>query len=175
MNVEEKFYLLVIDEFRSQPQLAEEIHTVDLVDYGTRFAGVHLDEALDLIARGERSTVDGLGFSILHELGPEPEEPPLEGLEVSRVPGRGQAELYGQLCRHALVHLLWKNFAAALDKINQAKYMRDEWAFAHYALGLLRGLDGDLGRAHFELYLAVNREPLFGAKQRIERALGLVR
>jgi len=178
MRVEEKFYLLVIDEFRAQPQLAEEVYAADLadlIDYGTRFAGIPIDEALERIARREPfGETAGLGFKILHELGPEPEEPDVDLSRFHTEPSR-QPEIYSQLCRLALINLLWKNFAAAQEKINQAKFMRDEWAFAHYALGLLRGLDGDLGRAHFELYLAVNREPLLGAKQRIERALSLVR
>jgi len=175
MHVEEKFYLLVIDEFRAQPGLSEEINVLDLQDYGARFAGMQLDQALDQIARREPLGVTkGAGFKILHELGPEPQEQPIKvddiGIDSALMPA-----VYEQLCRQALINLLWKNFSAALEKINLAKYVRDEWAFAHYALGLLRGLDGELGRAHFELYLAMNREPLLGARQRIERALGLVR
>ena len=175
MNVEEKFYLLVIDEFRAQPQLKDETHAVDLADYGSRFAGINIDDALDCIARREPlSDTSGLGFKILHELGPEPQEPDVDLLRFRTDPSL-QPETYSKLCSLALVNLLWKNFSAAQEKINLAKFVRDEWASAHYALGLLRGLDGDLGRAHFELYLAVNREPLLGAKQRIERALSLVR
>ena len=112
MQMEEKFYLLVIDEFRAQPGLSEAIESVDLQDYATRFAGLPLDQALDQIARRQPlGPIKGVGFSILQELGPEPQEAPINvdnlGIDGSSLPA-----VYERLCRQALINLLWRNFAA---------------------------------------------------------------
>ena len=173
MTVEEKFYLLAMDEVRSQPELADEL-PFELESHAARFAGRPLDEALSRL--GERKPcAGGLGFAAVAKL---PEQPPplLRGLDALRAGiSEDPTASYAALCRGALLNLLWLDYQRAEERINLAKYLHDEWAFAHYLYGLLRGIDGDVGKAHFELYLAVNREGLICARNRIDRALGLVR
>ena len=173
MSVEEKFYLLVMDEVRSQPGLAESL-PFDLEGYAQGFAGCSLDEALERL--DDWKPGDGArGFGITSTLTPPP--PELTD-ELDTLRGRLTLDLqedYQLLCRQALLNLLWWQPRGAEERINLAKYLRDEWAFAHFVYGLLRGVSGNLGRAHFELYLALNREPLVCARARVERALDLVR
>jgi len=173
MSVEEKFYLLVLDEIRSQPDLGTTL-PVDLGDFALKFAGCPLDEALERL--GERQPcAGGEGFKALPALGPLP---PTLDLDPGALRERLSLNLeqdYQLLCREALLNLLWQNRRNAEERINLAKYLRDEWAFAHFVYGLLRGVAGNLGRAHFELYLAINRETFVCARARVERALDLVR
>jgi hypothetical protein len=170
MTVEEKFYILVMDEIRAQPGLTRELG-FDLEGYAQTFCGCPLDQALTrLDQRGP--CAGGLGFTAVDKLGPQPAGA-ARGVGAIR---HQQGDLsYDGLCRGALLNLLWRDRARAEEKINLAKYLRDDWAFAHYLYGLLRGVDGDVGKAHFELYLAINRETFACAKQRIDRALSLVR
>jgi len=173
MTVEEKFYLLVMDEVRAQPGLANEL-AVDLERHAVAFAGCPLDQALGRLEE-RKPCANGRSFAALRELGPQPPAltRDLESLRSSL--GEDGAAAYERLCREALLNLLWQDFGHAEDRINLAKYLRDDWAFAHYLYGLQRGLEGHVGKAHFELYLAVNRETFPGARSRIERALDLVR
>lgn len=173
MTVEEKFYLLTLDEVRQQPGLAEEL-PFDLEQHAERFTGRRLDVAIDQLDR-PRPCASGLGFGALAKLPPQP--PPLvEELDALRARmDEDPRQSYDRLCRTALLNLLWRDFARAEARINLAKFLRDRWAFAHFLYGLLRGIDGEAGKAHFELYLAVNREGLLCARQRIDRALDLVR
>lgn len=173
MTAEKKFYLLVIDEVREQPGLVDEL-PFELEHHARLFAGQPLDAALARLHE-RRLCESGQGFATIDRL---PPPPPLlvQSLEQLKA-GLGDDLLAGYmaLCRGALLNLLWRDFVRAEERINLAKYLRDEWAFAHFIFGLLRGIDGELGKAHFELYLAVNREGLSGARARIERALDLVR
>ena len=173
MSVEEKFYLLVMDEVRAQPGLAEGL-PFDLETHAQQFAGCSLNDALKYLSH--RKPCDGgLGFDVTATLGSPPQELS-DGL--SAIQGRLTMDLeqdYRLLCRQGLLNLIWRRRQGAEERINLAKYLKDEWAFAHFIYGLLRGLSGDLGRAHFELYLAINRETLVCARSRVERALELVR
>jgi hypothetical protein len=173
MSVEEKFYLLVLDEVRAQPDLVTSL-PLDLESYARKFAGCSLDEAIERL--DERQPCGGGdGFEALSLLG---ELPTSLGLDLSALRERLTMDLeqdYHLLCREALLNLLWQNRHNAEQRINLAKYLRDEWAFAHFVYGLLRGVAGNLGRAHFELYLAINRETFACARARVERALDLVR
>ena len=173
MTVEEKFYLLAMDEVRAQPDLVDEL-PFELESHAKRFAGCSLDAALGRL-KERKPCAGGHGFAAVAEL-PEPPPPLLRGLDTLHVGiNEDPPSSYAGLCRGALLNLLWLDYQRAEERINLAKYLHDEWAFAHYLYGLLRGIDGDVGKAHFELYLAVNREGLICARNRIDRALGLVR
>jgi hypothetical protein len=173
MTVEEKFYLVLMDEIRSQPDLVDDL-PFELESHAELFAGCPLDVAINRLQK-RRPCAGGLGFGAVAKLPPQPAEL-VRGLEELRSQiGEDQLTSYTALCRAALLNLLWRDFQQAEQRINLAKYLRDEWAFAHFIYGLLRGIDGDVGKAHFELYLAVNREGLICARNRIDRALGLVR
>lgn len=173
MTVEEKFYLLAMDEVRAQPDLVDEL-PFELESHAKLFAGRPLDAALDRLDE-RKPCAGGLGFAAVAKL---PERPPalLRDLDALREGIREDSlGSYANLCRGALLNLLWLDYQRAEERINLAKYLHDEWAFAHYLYGLLRGIDGEVGKAHFELYLAVNREGLICARNRIDRALSLVR
>ena len=173
MKVEEKFYLLAMDEVRQQPGLAEEL-PFDLERHAERFAGCPLDIAIERLGE-RRPCANGLGFAVIDELKPVPARLTHDAAQLGAGLGEDLHKSYNQLCRGALLHLLWRDFARAQEHINLAKYLKDAWAFAHFLYGLLRGIDGEVGKAHFELYLAVNREGLICARHRIDRALALVR
>lgn len=173
MTVEEKFYLLVLDEVRIQPNLAAQL-PFDLEQHAERFAGCTLDVALERLFE-RQPCASGLGFAAVKQMKPAP-------ASLATPPERARASLgndlqqdYESLCHGALLNLLWLDYTRAEEKINLAKYLKDEWAFAHFLYGLLRGVVGDVGKAHFELYLSINREALTCARQRIDRALSLVR
>jgi hypothetical protein len=174
LKLEEKFYILIIEEVRAQPGLGELV-PLDLDTYGESFAGMPLQAAITAIDAGQPiSSSEALSFAALDQLGPPRGHLVLDGYRVETDPER-RDEAYRLLCQHALLDLLWNDVPAAEEKVNLAKYFRDDWAFAHFLYGLLRGLTGAVGHAHFELYLATHRETLPGARQRIERALRLVR
>jgi len=174
MTVEQKFYLLILDEVRSQPTLLDEL-PFDLEQHAERFAGCPLDVALERLTERQPCTRSSLGFDSVKQLKPQPPRncTPIPALR-DRLPEDVQQD-YTVLCRNALLNLVWLDLGGAEEKINLAKYLNDAWAFAHFLYGMLRGVDGEVGKAHFELYLAINRENLICAQQRIERALSLVR
>jgi len=173
MTVEEKFYLVLMDEIRSQPGLADNL-PFELEAHAKLFAGCSLDQAVGRLQE-RKPCAKGLGFAAVAKLPPPPPKLVQDLDQLRSSIGEDQLTSYADLCRGALLNLLWRDFLHAEERINLAKYLRDEWAFAHFIYGLLRGIDGDVGKAHFELYLAVNREGLICARQRIDRALSLVR
>lgn len=178
MTVEEKFYLLLLDEVRAQPRLADELRStdrsVDLERLAERFAGRPLDAALAKLS--ERDPCQGgQRFVAVQALGAEPTKLTMTLEELRWGLSGDERTDYDGLCRGALLNLLWRDFQRAEEKVNLAKYLRDDWAFAHFVYGLQRGIDGEVGKAHFELYLAINRETFPSARQRIDRALALVR
>lgn len=174
MSLEEKFYLLAIDEIRAQPGMLDQLREIMPARKIIKVLG-GLAPVLGPVGHSDLLVnTPGLVRRIAEGLGPQPVD--LEQ-ELGGWEGRfGQdEENYSAHCRSALIYLAWKNCAAAENAINHAKFKRDNWALAHYVYGLLRGLQGDAGRAHFELYLALHREPFPEARERIGRALDLVR
>lgn len=174
MSFEDKFYLLVVDEVRAQPGMLAELETINPTRrffqvFGTIGPLLEPTGAPDMAVNAA-----GVVPKVIAALGPEPVD--LEA-ELSNWQ-RSFEDLprnYMALCRSALVYMLWRKTYQAEEAINRAKYRMDNWAFAHYVYGLLHGLKGDAGKAHFELYLAVHREPYPEARARIDRALDLVR
>lgn len=174
MSLEEKFYLLIVDELRAQPGLIEELEGLGP---GRRVAQVfgRMSPLLGPVGTPEIVVnAAGLVPRLVAALGEAPVDLTSE-LKRWTDEATDAHATYMTLARGALVQLLWRNFGAAEDAINLAKYQQDDWAFAHYVYGLSRGLEGDAGRAHFELYLALHREPFPEARERIDRALDLVR
>ncbi len=174
MSLESRFYLLIVDEVRAQPGMLADLETLPparklLAVLGRLSPLLGPTGAPDLVVNAA-----GLGPKLQSDLGPKPVDL-TETLTRWEGTFRDLDKNYVALCRTALVHLLWRDCVAAEEAINMAKYKMDNWALAHYVYGLLRGLQGDAGKAHFELYLAVHREPYPEARQRIERALDLVR
>lgn len=86
---------------------------------------------------------------------------------IAKVMGRG----YETRCRSALVHAFFGRLDEAEAIVTVAKNDDEGKAFAHHVLGLVRGVAGDPVGARFELWLALEREPYPGARQRIQRAL----
>jgi len=173
MIIEEKFYLLVLDEVRSQPDLAQSL-PVDIEALALQCAGCSLDTALGRLHQ-RPPCEGGRGFEAVHSLAPPPAHLTTSSEELERSLGTLLPANYEKVCRDALACLVWLDFKHAEERINLAKFLKDEWAFAHFLYGLLRGLDGEMGKAHFELYLAINRETYISARQRVDRALSLVR
>jgi hypothetical protein len=174
MSLEDQFYLLIVDEVRAQPGMLAELETLHptrkiLQVFGTLGPLLGPTGAPELAVNAA-----GIAPKVINALGQEPVDlkPELERWQASR---DELEQNYMTLGRSALVYMLWRNTFEAEEAINRAKYQRDNWAFAHYVYGLLRGLQGDAGKAHFELYLAVYREPFPEARARVERALDLVR
>lgn len=78
---------------------------------------------------------------------------------------------YEAKCRSALVHAFFGRLGEAAEIAGLARDEDEGKAFAHHVLGLARGADSDRTEARFELWLALEREPFPGARDRIERAL----
>lgn len=173
MRLEDAFYLLVVDEVRVLPGFIAKLERISsaqrlLMTLGKYSATLGPAGDPDFLYLGP-----GIGQKIAHELGQFP-----LGLidEYQRkLKTTSDESIYMTRVESAILNLLWKNCFQAEELINQAKYIYDHWSFAHYIYGLLLGLRGDAGKAHFELYLALHREPYPEAKKRIERALKLVR
>ncbi len=174
MSLEDKFYLLVVDEVRAQPGMLAELETIRPARRVLQVLG-KLGPLLGPTGAPDMAVnAAGVVPKVITALGPEPVD--LEtGLANWQASFDDLERNYMALARSALVHMLWRKTYQAEEAINRAKYRIDNWAFAHVVYGLLQGLRGDAGKAHFELYLAVHREPYPEARDRIERALDLVR
>jgi CubicO group peptidase (beta-lactamase class C family) len=163
MAVQESSYLLILSEIDAQPDLKADLGTNDLAAVAHRFSGSSLEEAIEQLgAQPWQPTGDGL--SVVHRLSP----PGARALNLSSQTG------YEQLCRAALLALFWNDVPTAEHKVNVAKQQNDDWAFAHHVYGLLRGLQGNVGGARFELELALARETFDGARARMQRAFDVL-
>jgi hypothetical protein len=173
MRLEDSFYLFVVDEIRAQPNMLAELSKLGPTKKVVSVLG-KMAPVLGPVGQPELVINTALAPKVQHALG----DPPVnlaETLTEWRQSATADAQRYATACRSALCLMIWRLCQQAEEAINIAKYQHDNWALAHYVYGLLRGLTGDAGKAHFELYLASHREPYPEAKARIERALDLVR
>ena len=174
MKIEDQFHLLIVDEVRAQPAMLKQL-TKAAPTRNSASALAKLSPLLGPAGHPEFLVQSaGLAPKIAAALGLKP-----IGLQQilerwQRDSEQSVAAHYEALCRGALTALLWRDLPAAEAMIQRAKFEQDEWAMAHYVYGLLFGLSGKAGKAHFELYLALHREPYPEARVRTERALSLV-
>ncbi|MBW2736273.1 MAG: hypothetical protein JRH20_28125, partial [Deltaproteobacteria bacterium] len=166
--------LLAIDELRAQPGMLKDLREIAPAQKIIKVLG-EVAPVLGPVGHEDLLlNTAGLVRRLAQGLGPQPVD--LEdGLTRWEQSLSDDDSNYAAHCRSAIVYLAWKNFTTAEAAINRAKFKHDNWALAHYVYGLLRGMQGDAGRAHFELYLAFHREPYPEGQARIKRALDLVR
>lgn len=174
ITVQEAFYLLVLDEIRNQPELEKELGK-NITDTAQLFCGSGLNVVLRELDKGQLPAMEGTGFNeiqdsyklILFKGAREFFYEPISTLQ-------GKEVNYTTLCRTALLFLYYYQLGKAEEKINLAKYNKDDWAYAYHVCGLLRGLQKDFDGAYFELGFAQKQEKFDEPKNRIARALRLV-
>lgn len=173
-GMRESFYVLVLAEIEAQPNLKKELGQNDIGVVALQFTGFALDKALEIVASSHPAVaLAGAGFAALKALAPPPREF-LRDVGELHAHLKSPADNYQALCRSALLHLFWGDLERAEKKINLAKAKNDAWAFAHHVYGLLRGLQEESEGARFELHLAMEREAIPEARERIGRALTVV-
>ncbi|MBH24125.1 MAG: hypothetical protein CMH57_06675 [Myxococcales bacterium] len=162
------FYALTLQEIAAQPGLREELGDNHLDDVARRAFRYELHELSYL---GDE--VWGLGAQgVIAQLAPPPED---SLRELSRIRAAGADGYYAALCRSALVHLFWGEPLRAESRLAMAIRHNGDGAFAHHALGLLKGYQGDRDGARHELQEALNRETFYDPRERIGRALAALR
>lgn len=172
MPLFEAFYILVLDEIRAQPNLETELRWLETT------LGISenvIDVLIEILDRGDwQLKIASTGLKGLKQLN-------LPVASFTRHFGdchswkfKDKTANYESLCRSALLNLAWEKFDIAEGKVNDAKFIYDDWAFAHHVYGLLRGLQENRDGARFELVLALQREPSNIVKHRIERAIRLL-
>ena len=165
------FYALLLLEIQAQPDLEEEMGQNRIADLALRAFGVPTGMMVANAVGGPVGYLMGLGFKVAAELAPPPKRLLRAAAELL---AKDPDSNYEALCRSALLHMVWGDLEEAEEKINVAKFNRDEHAFAHHAYGLLKGLQGDRRGARFELYLAHQREAHHEVRERIEQALSVL-
>lgn len=172
MPIFDAFYILVLDEIKSQPNLQEELR---LLETALGISEKIIDVLIEIIdSRDWQLKLAAAGFKGLKQLN-------FPVASFARNFGdwhswkfKDKRANYESLCRSALLNLAWQKFDIAEVKINEAKFIYDDWAFAHHVYGLLRGLQENTNGARFELGLALQRESSDIVKQRLERAIRLL-
>jgi hypothetical protein len=172
MPLFEAFYILVLDEIRAQPNLETELRWLETtLDISEKV----IDVLIEILDQGDwQLKLAATGFKGLKRFN-------LPIASFARHLGdwhswkiKDKTANYESLCRSALLNLAWKKIDIAEGKVNDAKLIYDDWAFAHHVYGLLRGLQENRDSARFELGLALQREPSDLVKHRIERAIRLL-
>jgi hypothetical protein len=171
MLLAEKFYILVLDEIRNQPNLSNEWQSMKTA---INIADTSLDILVETLKQGNwQQKLFATGLQTIRD-----SNPPLACF--ARDLGdwhswkfKDKTANYESLCRSALLNLSLQQLDKAETKINEAKFIDDDWAYAHHLYGLLRGIQENREGACFELNLALHRESSDVVKQRIERAINL--
>ncbi len=172
MLLAEKFYILVLDEIRNQPNLSNEWQSMKKA---INIADTSLDILVETLKSGNlHHKLFAAGIQAIRD-----SNPPLACF--ARDLGdwhswkfKDKTANYESLCRSALLNLSCQQLDKAETKINEAKFIYDDWAYAHHLYGLLRGFQENREGACFELNLALERESSNVVKQRIERAISLL-
>lgn len=165
------FYLLVLDEVRQRPRLAEAVGFAFLDSLSDRMCGLTVDEAVRRLDVGPPVVWDVSAW--LEPTTPWPTVR-LQKLESSHV---GTAEVsvidYQVRCRQALGEMLNRKTDSADFALSWAVAEYPEWPTARHYLGLMLGAQSKLEAAARELSAAI--ESAEGpALPRIERALRLL-
>lgn len=172
MPIFEAFYILVLDEIRAQPHLENELKWLEST---LGISEKVIDVLIEILDSGDwQLKLAAAGFKGLKQFN-------LPVASFARHFGdwhawkfKDKRANYESLCRSALLNLAWKRIDIAEVKINEAKFIYDDWAFAHHVYGLLRGLQENTDGARFELGLALQRECSENVKHRLERAIRLL-
>lgn len=176
MTLREAFYILVLEEIRSQPGLSESLGNNDLDQVISQAFGHSLDYLkcrIDHTRNGPPDTVvKGQGLEILPLLTPPSNQFLRPLIELyHRIVGVD----YQEECRSALLDLFWGKTEAAERRARRAITQNARLAFGHHVLGLTLGMAEDVYNAKRELQLASELEGYESVKKRIQRALRLVK
>ena len=169
------FFALLLEEINCQPGLRDELGANNFGAACGVVFGKALVKVISLIGESQTGIPSFFytcaGSSVNYML-----IPPTTSLfrDVADLLSIKSGSNYEALCRSALLHLYWKQYANAEKKLNIAKNNHDSRAFAHHVYGILRGLEGNIDGARFELNLARTRESHDSAIKRIDLALKIL-
>lgn len=165
-------FALLLEEIRCQPNLQNELGANEFGEVCAKALG----QTLVVIIATMGEPITGVPIWVARCLGPKIIDtltPPPTSIfrSIADTLAMRSGSNYDSLCRSALLHLFWRQYSQAEMKLNIAKNNHDDRAFSHHVYGLLRGLQGNVEEAKFELGLARARETHESAIKRIDLAL----